>query len=173
MHTVPLYFSSHVALVQQLDESLGGGIHSGSLTEVVGPAGMGKTQVCLMLSLAALTDEKQEVPIASLCFACNIAWQSKTLQSMHNFCLHIRGASLTWYKAIWLMSCRLPLTFLLTVSLFDGSIGDLDYPLNIKESKHAGWIIKIIAHSTARLLRAERWHSALNCAFCSLAVFST
>ncbi|GAB4819790.1 hypothetical protein N2152v2_006836 [Parachlorella kessleri] len=34
-----------------LDEALHGGIPSGSITELVGPAGLGKTQFCLMLSL--------------------------------------------------------------------------------------------------------------------------
>lgn len=34
-----------------LDEALGGGISFGALTELVGPAGIGKTQFCLKLSL--------------------------------------------------------------------------------------------------------------------------
>eukprot|EP00959_Pyramimonas_sp_CCMP1952_P256680 5362501-Pyramimonas_sp.AAC.1 len=33
-----------------LDEALRGGIPSGGITELVGPAGVGKTQFCIMLA---------------------------------------------------------------------------------------------------------------------------
>ncbi|CAD7697991.1 unnamed protein product [Ostreobium quekettii] len=39
--------------IQELDTALRGGIPSGSLTELVGPAGVGKTQFCLQLSVSA------------------------------------------------------------------------------------------------------------------------
>jgi len=39
-----------------LDAHLGGGLRAGSITEVVGPAGMGKTQLCLTLTARALFD---------------------------------------------------------------------------------------------------------------------
>ena len=39
-----------------LDAHLGGGLRSGSLTEAVGPAGMGKTQLCLAVAARALVD---------------------------------------------------------------------------------------------------------------------
>ena len=39
-----------------LDAHLGGGLRAGSVTEVVGPAGMGKTQLCLALAARALVD---------------------------------------------------------------------------------------------------------------------
>uniref|UniRef100_A0ACD5TYH9 Uncharacterized protein n=1 Tax=Avena sativa TaxID=4498 RepID=A0ACD5TYH9_AVESA len=40
-----------------LDEALGGGIPLGKLTEVVGPSGIGKTQLCLKLALLATLPE--------------------------------------------------------------------------------------------------------------------
>ena len=39
-----------------LDAHLGGGLRAGGVTEVVGPAGMGKTQLCLALAARALVD---------------------------------------------------------------------------------------------------------------------
>jgi len=39
-----------------LDSHLGGGLRAGGVTEVVGPAGMGKTQLCLALAARALVD---------------------------------------------------------------------------------------------------------------------
>eukprot|EP00005_Dracoamoeba_jomungandri_P014526 CAMPEP_0174273518 /NCGR_PEP_ID=MMETSP0439-20130205/54784_1 /TAXON_ID=0 /ORGANISM="Stereomyxa ramosa, Strain Chinc5" /LENGTH=307 /DNA_ID=CAMNT_0015364719 /DNA_START=209 /DNA_END=1129 /DNA_ORIENTATION=+ len=38
-------------MLDKVDESLGGGIPSGSITEVVGPFGVGKTQLCLQLAM--------------------------------------------------------------------------------------------------------------------------
>ena len=39
--------------LRALDEALGGGVPTGSITELVGPAGAGKTQFCLTLAVAA------------------------------------------------------------------------------------------------------------------------
>ena len=39
-----------------LDAHLGGGLRAGGVTEVVGPAGIGKTQLCLALTARALVD---------------------------------------------------------------------------------------------------------------------
>ncbi|XP_078430250.1 DNA repair (Rad51) family protein isoform X3 [Wolffia australiana] len=46
-------FGHFPTLLRGLDDALCGGIPFGSLTEVVGPAGVGKTQFCLKLSLLA------------------------------------------------------------------------------------------------------------------------
>jgi RAD51-like protein 1 len=49
--------STNVAFVRShlfaLDRALGGGIPTGSISELVGPAGAGKTQMCLSLAVAA------------------------------------------------------------------------------------------------------------------------
>ncbi|KAL7247659.1 hypothetical protein ACSBR2_002552 [Camellia fascicularis] len=48
------YFSGHLPIcLKGLDEVLCGGIPFGVLTELVGPAGIGKTQFCMKLSLLA------------------------------------------------------------------------------------------------------------------------
>jgi RAD51-like protein 1 len=39
--------------LRALDSALGGGVPTGSITEIVGPAGAGKTQFCLTLAVAA------------------------------------------------------------------------------------------------------------------------
>jgi RAD51-like protein 1 len=41
------------AFLRALDSALGGGVPTGSITELVGPAGAGKTQFCLTLAVAA------------------------------------------------------------------------------------------------------------------------
>ena len=41
---------------QALDAVLRGGVPCGSVTELVGPAGIGKSQLCLMLAASALLD---------------------------------------------------------------------------------------------------------------------
>jgi hypothetical protein len=41
---------------QALDAALRGGVPCGSVTELVGPAGVGKSQLCLMLAASALLD---------------------------------------------------------------------------------------------------------------------
>lgn len=43
-----------------LDEALFGGLPAGSVTEVVGPAGLGKTQLCLQLSVLACLERQAE-----------------------------------------------------------------------------------------------------------------
>ncbi len=40
--------------MQALDDLLGGGISPGCITELVGPAGIGKSQLCLMLAISSL-----------------------------------------------------------------------------------------------------------------------
>ena len=52
-----------ITAVQEFDIALGGGIRRGSLTELVGPAGVGKTQCCFMLTVAALTIPDKPVNI--------------------------------------------------------------------------------------------------------------
>ena len=60
--------------LQPLDTCLGGGIPCGSLTEIVGPAGLGKSQLCLTLTAAvllhALKKDLPEVSSASSCIRC-------------------------------------------------------------------------------------------------------
>ena len=43
-----------------LDAALHGGVPSASITEVVGPAGLGKTQICLTLTVMALLGTLRE-----------------------------------------------------------------------------------------------------------------
>ena len=45
----PAYVASHLPA---LDKALGGGVPTGSINELVGPAGAGKTQMCLTLAVA-------------------------------------------------------------------------------------------------------------------------
>ena len=66
MHSLTNHsFSWHV---QHLDQTLGGGIACGSLTELVGPAGVGKSQLCMMLSISALAGPLTASPLAVSCF---------------------------------------------------------------------------------------------------------
>lgn len=44
-------------LLQGLDAALRGGVPPGAITELVGPAGVGKTQMCFMVTLSALVGE--------------------------------------------------------------------------------------------------------------------
>jgi len=43
-------------MIPPLDSFLGGGIASGGVTEVVGPAGLGKTQFCLGITIVGCLD---------------------------------------------------------------------------------------------------------------------
>lgn len=47
-------------LVDPLDHVLGGGIRSGCITEIVGPAGLGKTQFCLCMCVLGCLDRLDE-----------------------------------------------------------------------------------------------------------------
>ena len=47
-------------LVEPLDNALGGGIRSGCITEIVGPAGLGKTQFCLGMCVLGCLDRLDE-----------------------------------------------------------------------------------------------------------------
>lgn len=53
----PLHLRTSLPL---LDEALFGGLPAGSVTEVVGPAGLGKTQLCLQLSVLACLERQAE-----------------------------------------------------------------------------------------------------------------
>ncbi|KAK9807879.1 hypothetical protein WJX72_011994 [[Myrmecia] bisecta] len=55
LHRSSMSQASHLAThLQDLDHVLKGGIPCGGITELVGPGGVGKTQLCLMLSVSAL-----------------------------------------------------------------------------------------------------------------------
>lgn len=47
-------------LLEPLDNVLGGGIRSGCITEIVGPAGVGKTQLCLSMCVLGCLDRLDE-----------------------------------------------------------------------------------------------------------------
>jgi RAD51-like protein 1 len=47
-------------LLEPLDQVLGGGIRSGCITEIVGPAGLGKTQFCLGMCVLGCLDRLDE-----------------------------------------------------------------------------------------------------------------
>ena len=77
MHRLTSYsLSRHV---QHLDQTLGGGIACGSLTELVGPAGVGKSQLCMMLSISALMPPLPASPPAVSCFRTHIIQPASVL----------------------------------------------------------------------------------------------
>lgn len=75
-YDVPILISSAAELLEQrnntnnhlristgskrLDDLLGGGIERGAVTEIVGPSGTGKTQLCLTLSVKAQQEEQKQ-----------------------------------------------------------------------------------------------------------------
>ena len=50
-----------------MDEALEGGIPNGNLTEFVGPAGIGKSQFCLMLTFSALQNPLKPAELRISC----------------------------------------------------------------------------------------------------------
>lgn len=48
--------------IQELDAVLRGGIAHGSVTELCGPAGVGKSQLCMLLCVAAVRASQGWVP---------------------------------------------------------------------------------------------------------------
>ena len=52
---IPAFVRAHLA---PLDDALGGGVPTGSISELVGPAGAGKTQMCLTLACACAAPKR-------------------------------------------------------------------------------------------------------------------
>ena len=52
-----------VSCTQELDAVLRGGVAHGSVTELCGPAGVGKSQLCMLLCVAAVRSSRGWVPL--------------------------------------------------------------------------------------------------------------
>jgi DNA repair protein RadA len=55
---------------KRLDDVLGGGIERGAVTELIGPAGTGKTELCLTLSVLAQQEQKRKLEKTSVDDGC-------------------------------------------------------------------------------------------------------
>lgn len=93
-YDVPILISSAAELLEQrnntnnhlristgskrLDDLLGGGIERGAVTEIVGPSGTGKTQLCFMLSVKAQQQE-QKLQKASIGGECETTPSTRVL----------------------------------------------------------------------------------------------
>jgi DNA repair protein RadA len=56
---------------KELDDLLGGGIERGAVTELIGPAGTGKSELCLTLSVMAQQEQKRKLEKTSVDDGCN------------------------------------------------------------------------------------------------------